>query len=99
MRILSDSFSVLIGHWWLIAGILLIILSSQMLVWSGLKTIFGGRLTSGEYYSLSIAGWILPIVLATALWHSWKLFQRLDVGALIIILLVPIFAVIPFLRA
>ena len=98
MNIWSDSFSVLVGHWWLIAGILVIILSSQMLVWSGLKMIFGDRLTSGEYYSLSIAGWILPILLASVLWILSRSFQRLDIGSLIIFLLVPIFAVILFFR-
>ena len=98
MNILSDSLSVLIAHWQLIAGILLIILPCQMLVWFGLKMIFSDRLTSGEYYSLSIAGWMLPVLLASILWLSWRSFQRLEGGALIIFILLFIFAMILFLR-
>lgn len=98
MNILSDSFSVLMGHWRLIAGILLIMLPCQILIWSGLKTIFSDRLTSGEYYSLSIAGWMLPIFLASVLWLLWSSFQRLDGSALIIFLFVLIMAAILFLR-
>ena len=98
MNILSDSLSVLMDHWRLIVGILLIMLPCQILIWSGLKMIFSNRLTSGEYYSLSIAGWMLPIFLASVLWLLWRSVQRLDGNALIIFLFVPILAAILFLR-
>ena len=98
MNILSDSFSVLMGHWRLIAGILLIMIPCQILIWSGLKMIFSDRLTSGEYYSLSLAGWMLPIFLVSVLWLSWRSLQRLDGSALITFLFVPIIAAFLFLR-
>jgi hypothetical protein len=88
-----------VRHWSTIAGILLIILSSQILVGSGLRLIFSDRLTAGEYYSLSIAGWILPVVLTSGVWLAWKLLQGPDIGSLLIFLLIPLFAAILFLRA
>jgi hypothetical protein len=99
MNIWSDSFSVLLGHWRLIAGILLIMLPCQILLWSGLKMIFGDRLTSGEYYSLSIAGWILPVLFVSGLWLLWRYFLKTEVGVLIIYLSVPLIAIILFLRS
>ena len=98
MNVLSDSFSVLVDHWQLIAGILFIILLGQILVWSMLKMIFGDRLASDEYYSISIAGWMLPIFMASVLWLSWRFFQRLEVSALIVFILIALLAIILFLR-
>jgi len=98
MSVLSDSFSVLVDHWQLIAGILFIILLGQLLVWSLLKMIFGDRLASDEYYSISIAGWMLPIFMASVLWLSWRFFQRLEVSALIVFILIALLAIILFLR-
>jgi hypothetical protein len=84
------------SQWRLIAGILLIMLPCQILVWSGLKMIFGDKLTSGEYYSLSIAGWILPILFASVLWLLWIFFQRREAGAAIVFILLAIPAIILF---
>jgi hypothetical protein len=98
MSVLSDSFSVLVDHWQLIAGILFIILLGQLLVWSLLKMIFRDRLTSDEYYSISIAGWMMPIFMASVLWLSWRFFQRLEVSALIVFILIALLAIILFLR-
>ena len=98
MNVLSDSFSVLVDHWQLIAGILFIILLGQILVWSMLKMIFRDRLTSDEYYSISIAGWMMPIFMASVLWLSWRFFQRLEVSALIVFILIALLAIILFLR-
>jgi hypothetical protein len=99
MNILSDSFSVLMVHWQLGVGILLIILSGQMLVWFGLKMIFGDRLTSGEYYSLSLAGWMLPILLISSLWLLWNFLQRLENSGLIFLIFLDLFATALFLRS
>ena len=99
MNILFDSFSVLVDHWWLILGILCIVLVGQILVWAALKLILGDRLTSTDYYCLSLSGWILPIFLAGAFWLLWKSFQPQAFSALIVfILLIPL-AMILFFRA
>ena len=99
MNILADSFSVLVAHWQLVAGILSIILSGQMLLWVALTRIFENWLTSGEYYSLSIAGWMLPILLTSLLWYLWRSVQGLESSALIIFILVAVVAVVLLLRA
>jgi hypothetical protein len=99
MNILSDSLSVLLDHWQLVVGILSIILPGQILMWVALKRIFENRLTSGEYYSLSIAGWMLPILLASLLWSLWRSVQRLESSALIIFIPVAIVAIVLLLRS
>ena len=98
MNVLLDSFSVLMDHWGLIAGILLIILLGQMLIWPVLKIIFSDRLTSDEYYSISLAGWMLPIFMASVLWLSWRFFQRVEPRALVVFILIALLAIILFLR-
>jgi len=99
MQILSDSFSVLMNHWRLVAGILLIMLACQLLIFSGLKMIFGERLTPGGYYSLSIAGWIVPALLASALWLLWRIFHGPEAGAVIVSTVFSALTVLLFLRA
>jgi hypothetical protein len=99
MNILSDSFSVIVDHWQLIAGILLIILLGQILVWFMLKMIFSDRLTRDEYFTLSIAGWMIPILLASVLWLLWEIFQNLEFSALIVLILLAILVVMLFLRS
>jgi hypothetical protein len=98
VNILSDSFSILGDHWRLISGVLLILLLGQMVAWSALKIILGDRLTSGEYYSLSIGGWMLPISLASGIWLFWEMFQRSTANAFVVLTLIAVPAVILFLR-
>ena len=99
MNLLLDSVSVLTAQWRLVAGILLIMLPCQLLAWSGLKMIFGDRLTSGEYYSLTIAGWTVPALFIAAVWLVWKILQGLGAGALILWIVFSILAILLFLRA
>jgi hypothetical protein len=98
MNVLSDSFSVLMDHWRLIAGILVILFLGQIFIWSMLKMIFGDRLTSDEYYSISIAGWMLPIFMASVPWLLWRYFQTSDGSALIVFILIALPAIILVLR-
>ncbi|HKG55591.1 MAG TPA: hypothetical protein VKB04_15110, partial [Anaerolineales bacterium] len=95
---LSDSFFVLMDHWRLVAGILLIILLGQIVIWSMLRMIFSDQLTSDEYYSISLAGWMLPIFMASVLWLSLKFFERLEVSALLVLFLIALLAILLVLR-
>src|ERR1044072_475928 len=99
MNILSDSFSVLMDHWPLVAGILLVILPGQMLMWLALKRIFEDRLTSSDYYSLSVAGWMLPILSTSLLWWLWRSVQRMDTSALVFFIPVVSIAIVLLLRS
>jgi hypothetical protein len=85
-------------HWRLIAGILVILFLGQIFIWSMLKMIFGDRLTSDEYYSISIAGWMLPIFMASVPWLLWRYFQTSDGSALIVFILIALPAIILVLR-
>ena len=87
------------AQWQLVAGILLIMLPCHLLAWSGLKMIFGDRLTSGEYYSLGIAGGIVAALLASALWLLWKILEGPEAGALILWIVFSILGILLFLRA
>lgn len=98
MNVPFDSFSVITDQWRLIAGILFIILLGQILIWSTLRIIFGDRLTSSEYYSIGLAGWMLPIFMASVLWLAWRFFQRLESSALIVFGLIALPAILLFLR-
>ena len=98
MNVLSDSFSVLVNHWQLISGTLLILFLGQMLVWSLLKASFEERLTRGEYYSLSIAGWMLPISLAAGIWLLLRRVQIPATGGLLLVILIAVVALSHFLR-
>ncbi len=93
MNVLSDSFSVLMDHWQLVAGILFIILLGQMVIWSMLRMIFSDQLPSDEYYSISLAGWTLPIFMASVLWLSLRFFERLESRALLVLFLIALLAI------
>lgn len=99
MNVLSDIFSVLIDHWQLISGMLLLMFLGQMLLGSVLKIIFRDTLTSETYFSLSAAGWILPLSLVSVFWLAWGRFQPSESSAIILLLLLAVLAIVLFLRA
>lgn len=98
MSILSDSFSVLLDHWWLIAGTLSILVLGQILVVSLLKAIFEERLSRDEYFSLGLAGCMLPITLAAGIWLFLERVLTPGVGAVAGMLLITVPALALFLR-
>jgi hypothetical protein len=98
MNILSDSFSVFVDHWQLVTGILLMMFLSQMLLWSVLRIIFRGMLTSEEYVSLAATGWILPLSLASVLWVAWGMFEPSGFSGLILLFTMTILAIALLLR-
>jgi hypothetical protein len=69
-------------------GILLVVAVSQLFLYWGLKAIFGNTLSSEEYFSLSLAGWILPASLLSLLWYALGLLFSPHVGLLISIVIV-----------
>jgi len=71
-------------------GILFIIILSQMLIVPALRTIFGKQLTSTEYLTLGIAGWLLPASLISIFWFlfGFKLSWRFNLFLLISLLII-----------
>ena len=99
MKVLLDSLSVLDDNWRLVFVILLTILSGQMLIWFAIKKILGGQLTSDEYFSLGIGGWMVPALLASLLWFLWGMTWARPSGALTIFIIVAIPTLILFFRS
>src|SRR6185503_4803877 len=101
MKVLLDGLSVLGDNWCLVSGILLVILSGQMLIYLAIKKIFGEELILDEYFSLGIGGWLVPALLVSLLWFLWGMIVTRPPGALIIFMLIAAFAcsVILFFRS
>lgn len=70
MTALLDGFSVLADYWSLVAFILICALASQYLIALALRIGFGGELTSADYFSLGIAGWIAPVLILSLIWKT-----------------------------
>lgn len=98
MNVLSDIFSVLRNHWQFVAGMLSIILISQILVGSTLRIIFRDRLASEDYFAVSAAGWMLPLSLLSVVWLALGGLLPGQGGALLPMLLTAILALVFFLR-
>ncbi len=67
MNIFTDGFTVLVNQAWTVFSILFTIIWGQIVIFPLFKNIFKTRLTSSEIISLGWAGWILPVVLLSAL--------------------------------
>jgi hypothetical protein len=67
--VLIEVFKVIREQWWILFGILLFIALGQGLVIITLKGLFHEKLTFIEYFSLGLAGWIVPISLLSMLWR------------------------------
>jgi hypothetical protein len=67
--VILDGLSAAGTHWALVLGILLVLLSGQALLAFLLYKIFGDQFTGEEFFSLSLAGWLLPAVLVSLLWY------------------------------
>lgn len=83
-----DGVSAAATHWQALVGILLIVAISQLLLYWGLKAIFGTSLSGEEYFSLSLAGWILPASLLSLLWYITGLLISPHVGLLMSVVIV-----------
>lgn len=98
MSVLSDGYSVLLDHWRLIAIILLTLIFGQSLIWYILKKIFGEKLDSDEYFSLGLAGWMIPVLVLSTLWFLLGPFQTIYFDVLIAVMTVALVASLIFHR-
>lgn len=85
-------------HWQALFGILLVVATSQLLLYWALKGIFGSSLSSEEYFSLSLGGWILPASLIALIWYGLGLVLSPSVGSLILVVIVLIAGFILYSR-
>jgi hypothetical protein len=98
MKPLLDGLSVLGENWQLVLGILSLIFLGQFLIYSVMKMIFGDGLTGEEYYSLGMAGWIVPVSLLSLLWYLLRTTHLPDFSTLIVIIFISIVAILLFFR-
>jgi hypothetical protein len=66
--VFTEVFTVIKEEWRIVFGILFFIALGQGLASITLKKLFKDQLTAEEYFSLSLAGWLLPVVLISLLW-------------------------------
>jgi hypothetical protein len=99
MNVLSDGFSVLLDHWRLISGILLLLLFGQILTRFALKKILGDRLAPDEYFSLGSVGWMVPVLALSMLWFLLRPFQSLRFDVLIATVTILLLAFLFFPRS
>ena len=83
-------------QWRIIFGILSLIALGQGLASTAVRSLYRDKLTSVEYFSLGLAGWILPIALISLLWLvlgllSNMILNRLMIPAGILLLLLMLF--------
>jgi len=90
-------FSVITDQWRIILGILLFIGLCGILVSLALKNILGKHLTSNEYLTLGMAGWLLPASLISVLWFLFGL-QSLAPFSLFLLISLIVILIFFFLR-
>ena len=97
-QIFSEGFSVLEANWQLVLMVLSLILVSQLILYDVLRSILGTRLRTEDYFSLSMAGWLLPASVLAMHWYGLRstILPRLNGGSLVVLLAVV--AMLLFLR-
>jgi len=67
MTVWLDGLTVLIDRSWTIVCSIIAIIWGQMIITGVFKKIFKDRLTGAEYFSLGMAGWVIPVSLMAVL--------------------------------
>jgi hypothetical protein len=98
-NVLADILSVIADHWQLIAGLVLALLCGTFLTGVALRELLGDSLTAGEYYSLSVAGGLIPIFLAAGIWLVWGLLGGPPSGILVAAIALLAVAIVLVLRS
>jgi hypothetical protein len=98
IQTLRDGFIVAGENWRSVAVILSLILLSQFFIQGVMKWLFGDQLTREEYFSLGMAGWLLPASLLSIFWYMLRTAILPHLSGAVILSLPAILAVVPFLR-
>src|SRR5689334_25108782 len=95
---IQDIFSVFANQGWFIFDVVLFFIPFGILPGGLLKIIFDDQLTSTEYLSLAMAGWILPASLISILWFIFRLKLSAPFNLLIlsILFIISIFFLLRF---
>jgi hypothetical protein len=82
--VIPQILGVVTDQWRTVFGILSFIALGQGLASTVLKSLYRDQLTSVEYFSLGLAGWILPISLISLLWLVLGLSSNMTLNRLVI---------------
>ncbi len=96
---LADGFTTAETHGQLLLGILLILAASQFILYCALKWIFGDQFTGEEYFTLSLAGWLLPASLFSFLWYFLAVIFSPQISLLITVIFVFVASLVLFIRS
>jgi hypothetical protein len=80
-----DGLSVAGMHWQLVSGSLLVVAACQLLLYILLRGMFEERLTPGDYYAFSLAGWLVPALVLSVLWYVLAWIISLQVSSWLIL--------------
>jgi hypothetical protein len=86
---LQDSISIITANWQALSASLLIIATSYVLIVSILKTIFQELFTRSDYFSLGLAGWLLPASLLALL----SFLGKSEIATRLIPILLPVLCI------
>ena len=95
---LLDGLAVAGMHWGSVLGILVLMSASQFLLYSIFRRIFGDRFTAGEFYSLSLAGWLLPALMISLFWYASAAILSLQQAVVLTTILVILAGTVLFIR-
>src|SRR5688572_5009703 len=90
---LQDGFSNFQIHFWMVICILLILIWGQLVMQKILSKVFGNSFTEVEYFSLSLAGWMFPVMVWSAIYFLTYFFLGKIFSIIIsaLLFLLPIF--------
>lgn len=98
LSIVADGIHAAGAHEQALLGVLLLLFSSQLLLYGVFQKIFRNQFSAEEYYSLSIAGWTLPALLIALLWYFLGILLSPFAGTFITIVLVIVCGVFFYIR-
>ena len=98
MTVLLDGIKALGSHAFTLAGILLIMIWGEFIVYWLLEKIFDNRISDSEYFSLSAVGWVIPVSFWVVFLFLGRILFGEIAGRVLALILIPIPFIIGFKR-
>jgi hypothetical protein len=87
INILQDGFSNFQNYFWMIFCICLAVIWGQVVMRKILSNVFANQFTTDEYFTLSLSGWVFPIIIWAGIYFLSNLFLGKTIGIIISIVL------------
>lgn len=99
LTIVADGIQAISTHGQLLLCILAMILFSQFFIYTLLRRIFGNEFSAPEYYSLSLAGWLLAATFLSLVWFFLGVSLSAKIGAILTIALTLVAGLVLYFQA